>query len=238
MKIGICDDIKEELEKVRACIKGHGLLLQDDEIISYYPEEIRIDIENHTFDCDIIIMDIDFEGYNYNGIHLGKLINENAPNCQIIYLTYMLNFAPDVYETNHCYFVLKNNMEIMLSQALKKACKIHDEETQNEFLNITSDGHNRFIPIKDIIYIEKDERKIKIYTKERTYSCYSTLAGLKAELPKSFIRCHKSFIISLRYVTYMGAAEAELNNEVVVPLGKVYASRVKEEYTRFWSDRV
>ena len=238
MKIGICDDVKEEQEKVRACIKEHMNLTSDDEIAVYFPEEIRIDMENNVFDCDIIVMDIDFKGYDYNGINLGKMINENAPNCQIIYLTYILNFAPDVYETNHCYFVLKNNMQIMLSQALQKAYKIYEEETKKEFLKITSDGHTSFIPVKDIIYIERLDRKIYIYTNERAYTCYTTLASLKNDLTADFVRCHKSFIIHLKFVTYMGSTDAELNNNIKVPLGKVYAAKVKEEYTKFWSDRV
>lgn len=238
MKIGICDDVKEELEKIKACVKEQTGLSEESELAVYFPEEIRIDIENNKFDCDIIVMDIDFSGYDYNGIYLGKLINENAPNCQIIYLTYILNFAPDVYETNHCYFVLKNNMPIMLPQALKKAYKIYEEEARKEFLKITSDGHTSFVPIKDIIYIEKYDRKLIIYTNERTYGCYTTLSAVKNDLTKDFVRCHKSFIIHLKYVTYIGAAEAELNNKTKIPLGKVYAAKVKEEYTKFWSDRV
>ncbi len=238
MKIGICDDARDELEKVRACIREHMSLTQDDEVAVFYPEEVKIDIENNTFDCDIIVMDIDFDGLNYNGISLSKLINANAPNCQIIYLTYILNFAPDVYETKHCYFVLKNNMEVMLPQALKKAYKIYEEENDNDFLKITCDAHISFVPIKDIIYVEREDRKIKIYTEERTYSCYRTLSSLKNDLTKSFVRCHKSFIINLRFVTYMGTLEAELNNKIKIPMGKVYATRVKEEYTKFWSDRV
>lgn len=238
MKIGICDDIKEELEKIKVCIEEHVDLTDEDEVAFYYPEEVKIDIENNTFDCDIIVMDIDFPDYSYNGIYLGKLINEKVPNCQIIYLTYVLNFAPDVYETDHCYFVLKNNMDIMLPQAFKKTYKINNEEIQKEFLKITSEGHTSYIPIKNIIYIEKSERKIKIYTDERTYSCYTTLASMKNDLNNGFVRCHKSFIINLKFVTYMGATEAELNNKIKIPLGKVYAARVKEEYTKFWSDRV
>lgn len=238
MKIGICDDLKEELEKAKVCILDNIQLTQEDSIDLYYPEEIVIDIENNVYDCDIMVLDIDFPGVTYNGIHLGKLINESAPMCQIIYLTHILDFAPDVYETKHCYFVLKNNMSVMLPQALKKAFKIYDEEKKHVFIKIMCDSHPVFIPMKDIIYIEKVDRKIKIHTVSKNYESYATLASLKKDLSMGFIRCHGSFIIHLKHVTYMGTEEVELDNQIKIPLGKTYVYKVKEAYTKYWSNRV
>ncbi len=237
MIIGICDDVKEELEKARTCIINYASIKQKDQIKMFYPEEIMIDIENGVFDCDIMIMDIDFMEEQYNGIYLGNLINEAAPMCQIIYLTHILDFAPDVYETQHCYFVLKNNMQVMLPQAMKKANKIYEEERKHKFIRIICNSHPTFIQVKDIIYIEKEDRKTKVVTTGKEYSCYNTLSSIKKDLPSGFVRCHGSFIIHMDYVTYMGSEEVELNEIYKIPIGRTYAEKVKTAYLSFWSDR-
>ena len=46
-----------------------------------------------------------------NGIELANELNSTLPECRIIYLTGYLDYAPDVYTTEHVWFVLKDRID-------------------------------------------------------------------------------------------------------------------------------
>lgn len=54
----------------------------------------------------VAVLDIRMAGMD--GIELAKRLNALVPGCAVIFLTAYLSYAPDVYETRHVYFVLKN----------------------------------------------------------------------------------------------------------------------------------
>lgn len=106
MKIIICDDNEEEIVRSKRVILDQKLAEEKD-VTTCQPEELLKQIEGQALECDLFIMDIEFDGRGYNGITLSTAINELQPESQIIYLTNILEFAPEVYETKHCYFVLR-----------------------------------------------------------------------------------------------------------------------------------
>lgn len=50
-------------------------------------------------------------------------INSSNPNTQIIFISQHLKYASSVYETNHVYFVYKQQMAEYLPKALSAACQ-------------------------------------------------------------------------------------------------------------------
>lgn len=67
----------------------------------------------------VAVLDIRMAGMD--GIELAKRLNALVPGCAIIFLTAYLSYAPDVYETRHVYFVLKNELERRIGSALRAA---------------------------------------------------------------------------------------------------------------------
>ena len=60
MKIGICDDRYEIRHKVKEILQETYTEEQGFLIHSYTPNEIKIDIEDMVFDCEILIMNTDY----------------------------------------------------------------------------------------------------------------------------------------------------------------------------------
>ncbi|MEM6322022.1 MAG: LytTR family DNA-binding domain-containing protein [Bacteroidota bacterium] len=50
---------------------------------------------------------------------------------------------------------------------------------------------------KDIFYLEKDENYVVFHTAEKRFLQRTTLSKLTPQLPVSFCRVHRSFIISM-----------------------------------------
>ena len=146
MKLVVCDDLKEDADFSLNIINDYLKNIQDDYNICYKtPDELDSEIQNGNFEYDIAVLDIDYKGYNFNGIDLGQKINNSCPLCSIIYLTAILDFASDVYETEHCYFVMKKNQKLTMNRALDKAVKRMQLEMKALGRKLTEEEKNEII---------------------------------------------------------------------------------------------
>lgn len=237
MKIGICDDELDVRIKAKQILEDTMFSSEEDVIELMTPEDVSIDLENKMFDCDLLILDIEFLHSSFNGIDLAKIINEASPDCQIIYLTHILEFAPEVYETKHCYFVMKNNMEVMLPRAMKKAKGIYGKVQKRKHICVVCDGVKEYFAQKDILYLEKIQRKIYIHTKQKNYESYQSLSSVLRQMDDEMVRCHGSFIVNIQYIANLGSTEIVMEDGTSIPIGKTYREQTKHQYLRYWMER-
>lgn len=255
MIIAICDDENKECEHIKEYVMMYSTTKKlDADIHIYTPKEFENLIfrmeksyneeKNNLekdFDSipDIVIMDIEFTDVDFDGISLAKRLNNTCRNTQIIYLTHILEFAPEVYDTEHCYFVMKNNMDVMLCRALDKARAIYDSIKKQRPLEIMSEGHKIYISQDDICYIEKRQRQTIVHTITSEYSCYDSITALVKKLPENVIRCHGGYLVNLSHVTYLGGEKITLDDsEIDIPIGKTYKEQTKQAYLKYWMKRM
>lgn len=69
-------------------------------------------------------------------------------------------------------------------------------------LNLIIKHYNNivFIPLVEIIFIEKRDRKSIIHTINKQYESYESLTSLCQQLDKRFLECHRSYIINMDYL--------------------------------------
>lgn len=245
MNIGICDDERMESKRIEKFLNGISeLAAYDVNICTYEPEEFRQLLELKENDeeqpnLDIVIMDIEFSDKEYDGIFLTKKLNEVSRDCQVIYLTHILEFAPEVYDTDHCYFVMKNNMELMLPRALSKALNIYSDNISKKPLAIMSGGHKVYISQNDIRYVEKRQRQTIVHTDNNVYTCYESISVLSKKLSGNLVRCHGGYMVNIAHVTYLGGDKILLDNPgEEVPVGKTYKEQAKQAYLKYWMNRM
>ena len=237
MKIVICDDKYADTKVVKELIVGYKSIVSDDVVITS-PVELDEELDKKTFDYDIAIMDIEFTGLQFNGIDLGRKINKMAPDCQIIYLTHIIEYASDVYETGHVYFVLKQNKDVTLFRALDKAIQLVSDNKNKKFLEVVSDGKKNIVLQKDIYYFERQQRVVKIYMENETYDTYISLSKYMSDLADDFARCHGGFIVNMNYVSQVESDVLRMKGGLVVPLGRTYKDAFMQRYMDFLSLRV
>lgn len=237
MRIIICDDSIIEAEKTKEVLISNQLADEAD-ITIFLPDDLRDEIERKSLSCDIAIMDIEFDAIPYNGINLSASINELLPSSQIIYLTNILEFAPDVYETKHCYFVLKSNMDLMLPRAVNKALNIIQKSKEDAVMEIVCDGSRVLIPQHDIIYVERVQRKLTIHTEKSDYSFYSSLKKFLSQANSLFVRCHEAFVVNLDYVNVVKKDVVQMEGGRELPIGISFEKNFRTRYMNYWADRV
>lgn len=237
MKIIICDDSIKDAELTKKILVDNQLADATD-ITCYLPETLKERIEEAKLECDIAIMDIEFDTVDYNGIDLSKAINDLLFSSQIIYVTNILEFAPEVYETRHCYFVLKSNMDITLPRAFKKAANIIKENAKKALIDIVSNGSHILIQQKDITYVERVQRKLRIHTIADEYSYYGSLKKFMTQVNNTFARCHEAYVVNLNYVSVVRKDIVQMMDGTEIPIGVSFEKSFRIKYMNYWANRV
>ena len=237
MKIGICGNYNEIEEALKGCDRREIINAQ---FHKYNLDELTLDVEEGFFDCDILFVYLFFNMLrkeNYFEIDLVKKINDRFPRCQVIYVTDSNRFIDEIYDTKHVYLLAKEYMNGKIDKACEKALDALDRVMDKDVIEIKSLGCKYYLHREQILYVERDGRRVRVVTPGNTYYCYESVKEIKKKLDERMIQINGGGIVNLRYITYLGKGTAELfceGIETVFPVGRTYIKSVKEAYYEFW----
>lgn len=90
------------------------------------------------------------------------------------------------------------------------------------------------IPVRKIMYIESFGRKCLIHTQTTTYETNLALTEIQETLNDTdFIRCYRSFLVNMRYISSFGEMDILLNNGEKIPLTLRKHNYLIQQYNQF-----
>ncbi len=177
---------------------------------------------------DILFVDVRLAD-GVNGIDLVRRLIPSAAPVQVIYVSAYLEYAPAAYHTRHTWFLSKPVVQDELNAALTRAVDALDTERAEPLLVHQGTSLIRIAP-HEVRYIESDRRKVRIHERSRTVEAYARISELEMQLPDQFVRCHKSFLVNLAYVTEFTGRELVLTDGTHLPVSqrcrKTFAERL------------
>lgn len=101
---------------------------------------------------------------------------------------------------------------------------------EEESLVIETREGKTFVPFSKIYYFEAREKKIYLRLKKQEITFYDTLEHLEERLPESFVRCHRSFIVSRNRIRRVMLSKnlIVLEQGIEIPLSRSYKPAFKE----------
>jgi two-component system LytT family response regulator len=180
---------------------------------------------------DLLFLDIRMPQLNGNDF-LKAL--KNPP--KVIFTTAYSEYALEGYELDAIDYLMK---PIPFDRFLKAVNKVHQptsnkietyavaEEKKNDpFVYFRADRKMIKVMLHDIIYIESMKDYVKVFTRNGTIITKQSISSVEAMLPeKSFVRTHRSFIISLDKIKSFTSELIEID-KTEVPIGKLYRNGV------------
>ena len=122
LKIAICEDNSIHCKQIHDLTCSCLQAAYDIDIYTS-ANDFLARITDQKCPYQIVLMDIELDCGDMSGIHLAEKINLSNPETQIIFISQYLQYASAVYETNHVYFVSKQQIEEYLPRALSAACR-------------------------------------------------------------------------------------------------------------------
>lgn len=182
-------------------------------------------------DVDVIFLDI----------HLPKLkgldfIRTLKTPPQIIITTAFREYALDGYELNVVDYLLKpvslsrfigavNKLKVK-GQAISTSETTAINSTEENFFLININKKKIKIYLDEVLFIESKKEYINIITSTDTYLAKYQLTDIEAQLNKlSFMRIHRSFIVSMKKIKAYTATDVEING-FKIPIGRSYKELV------------
>ena len=163
------------------------------------------------------------------GIYLAENINLSNQETQIIFIIQYLQYASAVYETNHVYFVSKQQIEEYLPRALSAACR-KLSELHRQYFCFSYLSRDYRIPRSDILYMERKLRNTEIHTKSQIYYCRDKIQDLIEQLRPDFCICHKSFAVNINAIHTLSHAGIEISDGTRLPVSRNCYQSTKDAF--------
>ena len=235
IKIAVCEDEKETQLLIEDYLEN---ILKDIsieyEIQKYISGEELL--ESNLKDIDILLLDIKME--KLNGMDTARKIREVDNEMEIIFVTSLIDYVQEGYEVRAYRYLLK---PIELEELKKHVLTcIKDIEINKESHIKIKNKYNTYkIYLNEIKYIEVKKKDMLIHTINKNFDIKYSLGKIEKELnPYKFIRCHKSFIVNLRYVENIKPNAAILESGEEVPISRYRYKEVKEKFLKFLGDTI
>lgn len=229
----VCDDNKTQINILNNCIDYYCI----NNNISYnfnYSVSSKETIGSITKDkYDIVFLDIEID--ELNGIELAEKIRMVDKDVLIIFVTSYLDYMHEAFNKFAFNYITKPIDKNIFFKVLERAIKTVNQKKYSleNMLVLTIEKGNEILRIKykDIIYFEKQLRKIIIYTTtNQTIKINKTFNMLEEKLQNDvFIRCHKGFIVNKYKIKSCKYGKLILEGyNTDIPIGRKYQDSIKK----------
>jgi DNA-binding LytR/AlgR family response regulator len=178
------------------------------------------------FPVDVIFLDIEMP--KKNGLDFFKSLDCDT---KVVFTTAFDKYAVEGFNVDAIDYLLKPFSLERFKEAVSRInnlLKIDlDNIEKNTHLSIRADYKLNRIPLDQIIYFEAMHDYVKIYiNNESAIVARATMKSIIKKLPvDDFIRVHKSYIISRKWVKKLSATNVSIHNKLL-PIGNSYKKHV------------
>ena len=124
----------------------------------------------------------------------------------------------------------------VLQKAMAKRESINAKEAKDEpSIAVKTGATTKKIYLYKIIYLEVFNRKVIIHKTDGDIEFYGKLMELEDRLSEDFVRCHRAYIVNLRYVLKYTANSITLENGRLIRLSKQKYGDFVRKYLKYTS---
>ncbi len=232
MKIGICDDERCFIEGVRHLVEEwaekHNIF------VSIYEFENGDDLlVEHQKNCmDLIILDVIMP--LLNGIDTAKELRVYDQKVPVIFLTSSREYAVDSYDVHAFYYLMKPVKKEMFFKVMDDFLSAFEAKKETFFAKIPGGSCN--ITLDETVCLEAQNKQVIVYLANGTQLKIKELFSDCAEvftLEKGFFKCHRSYIVNMKYIEQFTKAELIMKNGAKIPVSRNNYGAFKEVYFEY-----
>ena len=230
MRAIICDDdscfAKKLEQSVTQFYRNMGITI--DTIVVTNPQELLH--RNDLISFDIAFLDADMKPID--GIEVGRSLKRHKSEMIVVFVSAYLEFAPKGYTIDAFRYVLKQDIQNTLPLCL--ADILHQFTPDHAVLSYKQHGEIFRIPCHDIMCIQSDLRKLKVFggnSVEPIASFYGKLSDYVDPLSsKGFLQINKSTLVNMVHIKSIASYHVHLSNGVLMNASRKDYTAIKNRY--------
>jgi len=219
LRVAICDDEEIMRNLVKEALIEYSIKRNLEIGINEYAngEELIASPHNH----DIIILDHKLDSWGKTtGLSVAKRLRDLNIDSGIIFLSSYPNVVFRSFEVSTFRFLVKPLERDLLFKALDDYQKLRSID---KTLVIRLERTNINLNTKRIVFLEGNGKYCLIHSLDHSaeLECHETLADVEERLPEeSFYRCHRSYLVNMKYVSTFSNQEITLRNDKIIPVSR------------------
>lgn len=180
---------------------------------------------------DLLILDVEMG--EMNGMDLALKLREQNGDIPILFVTGYEQYMAQGYEVSALHYLLKPIQKQKLFAVLDRAVQ---KQPPSEKLMFRTDGSIISLPLSEIWFFEAQGHTCILHTEKTARLIYMGITELKKQLDekKSFVQCHRSYIVNLQHVAAVEKAELFLDNQTRLPLSRSSAKEVHQAFIKYY----
>ncbi len=185
-------------------------------------------------DDELFFLDIDLK--TCSGITIAKQLRKDGFRGHIIFLTAFSEYVFDGYHVQALDYLLKPLDMERLDRCMRPV--LRDREGSCYMFQAKSELIK--IPYHKIMAFTSYRHYVDIFTQIplpsdskgacRVYRQKITLKALEQQLPKEFVRCHRTVIVNINKVMRLAGTELALSDHSVYPVSESYLKSVRDAF--------
>lgn len=227
MRIAVCDDVRSDCNLLTLYLEEYALKHCLKIGINVYcsGEELLNAAVDHSY--DIVFLDIYMSGRN--GIETARELIKTGSTCRLIFTTSSREHAVESYDLNAVHYLMKPLCYEQLEKAMDRCKELFRQSEQ--CIEVLSERVLMRIIIKNLMFAEVFGNMTVIHTISGNIKTYMSLEDLTRLLPKDrFLRCHRSYLVNMYYISDVGGTEFILKNNDRIPIRRPDRQQMKQRY--------
>lgn len=235
MRIAICEDSKEQQQKLTACVEtflstrrlvAEVLVYDSGEALLLAAEQISI---------EVFFLDIYMSGIS--GVTAAKALRKQSKNAAIVFTTSSRDHFAEGFAVGAVHYLVKPYTQEELSEALERALR-QVGDTQR-YVELTVKRENRRILLSELIWAESKNKLCQLHTQSDVLQSYLRLDELEQQLnDPRFLRCHHSYIVNMDYVDRAETGFFIMSDKTEIYVRKADAAHFRKVYENYLFDKI
>lgn len=217
INFALCDDEHIEIIYIAAFVRKwaveHGI---DVRILEFESAESFLFAYEDNKSIDILLLDIQMK--RMDGVELAHQIRKVDENIQIVFITGYPDFIAEGYDVSALHYLMKPVKEEKLFEVLEKA--LHHIKKTQKTITFPKTGGDVKLKVDDIIYAEVLSHTVVLYLINGKEEFSMRISDMEKLLGNGFIKCHRSYIVSMKYVKRVTKTAVILNDNREIPLSR------------------
>lgn len=238
MKIAVCDDDRAELARIASILDSYREERGVPLVHSEFSSSVELASTAASAGFNIYILDVLMPALN--GIELAREIRDFDRASSVIFLTSSPEFALESYSVKASDYIVKPVVKERLFSALDDILERTEQEKEN-FIVVKSSLGLRKILLSKLVCVEAYDRKVIYHLHNgEQLECHGRFSSVCDDLMKNpeFMLPHRSFLVNMKFISTIGAADMNLQNRQTIPLAQRRVADIKKHYLAFQMNEV
>lgn len=240
MRIAVCDDQAEVLNAVERMFLEVGVITGIENVDIYQDiRKLKKEFQEGNRP-DVLIMDICHE-FNpalpktkdrQEGIDCAYELNQRYPELQIIYMTEdVKKYSQDIFlKPVNLLGYLTKPVDLVILKKLLEIAKEKQKQNDEKRVTIMCRNHKQIFYLDEILYLESRAHRTMIHTYEGEEVCRDKISDLEQRMGDTFVRCHQSFLVNMKYIRRIENESFKLENGEEISISKRRYVETKNRY--------